>query len=234
MRLTNLNGFPNIDKYVEDKINRYSKEEKSFEVLFSFMFSEKDNIFTEELDGYRIKKITYGDCEKKIWTLATSVSEQMSSVPKGSLVGLYMDNSIGWIQTFWAMLMCGYSPVFLNARVPKEILEGAIQDYGVKAVISDSITFSVPTVTAESVFAGDKGVRYEPTEWGKEIFFMSSGTTGNVKLCAYTGENFFYQIADSVRIIKECPQMKEHYEGELKILALLPFYPISIEYYQTT
>lgn len=226
MRLTNLNGFPNIDKYVEDKINRYSKEEKSFEVLFSFMFSEKDNIFTEELDGYRIKKITYGDCENKIWTLATSMSEQLSSVPKGSLVGLYMDNSIGWIQTFWAMLMCGYSPVFLNARVPKEILEGAIQDYGVKAVISDSITFSVPTVTAESIFTGDKGVRYEPTEWGKEIFFTSSGTTGNVKLCAYTGENFFYQIADSVRIIKECPQMKEHYEGELKILALLPFYHV--------
>ncbi len=226
MKLTNINGFPNIDLYVEDKINRYSKEEKSFRVLFSFMFSEKDNTFTEELDGYRIKKITYGDCEKKIWSLATPMADALSNVPKGSLVGLYMDNSIKWIQAFWAMLMCGYCPVFFNARVHMDCLEQVIEDYGVKAVVSDSVKFSVPTIAIEDVFALDNGVPYEPQEWGKEIFFMSSGTTGNVKLCAYTGENFFYQIADSVRIIKECPQMKEHYEGELKILALLPFYHV--------
>ena len=226
MKLTNINGFPNIDSYVEDKINRYSQMEKSFSVLFSFMFSEKDNTFTEELTGYKIKKITYGECERKIWTLATPMSQALSSVPKGALVGLYMDNSIRWIQTFWAILMCGYRPVFFNARVPMEALEQVISDYGVQAVISDSVTFSAPTIAVDKVFEGDNGVPYEPNVWGEEIFFMSSGTTGNVKLCAYTGENFFYQISDSVRIIKECPQMKEHHEGELKILALLPFYHV--------
>ena len=226
MKLQNINGFDTIDDYVEDKINRYRVKEKNFETLFSFMFSEKSNAITEESDGYRIKRITYGECENKIKTVATAFASYLVDVPRGSLVGLYMDNSLRWIQAFWSILMCGYSPVFLNARVPKDVLEQVISDYEIKAVVSDSVEFNVPTHNVNEIFEKDSGEEYVPEVWGKEIFFMSSGTTGMVKLCAYTGENFFYQICDSVNIIKKCPQMKEHYEGELKILALLPFYHV--------
>jgi hypothetical protein len=31
-------------------------------------------------------------------------------------------------------------------------------------------------------------------KWADEIIFMSSGTSDNVKLCFYTGENLFYQV----------------------------------------
>ena len=55
---------------------------------------------------------------------------------------------------------------------------------------------------------------------------MTSGTTDKVKLCAYTGENFYYQICDSVNIIEQCPQIKRHYQGQLKQLVLLPFYHV--------
>jgi long-chain acyl-CoA synthetase len=51
---------------------------------------------------------------------------------------------------------------------------------------------------------------------------MSSGTSSHVKLCAYTGENFYYQICDSANIVKTCPEIRRHYEGELKHLMLLP------------
>ena len=55
---------------------------------------------------------------------------------------------------------------------------------------------------------------------------MSSGTSANVKICAYTAEKFYWQIKGSYSMIKKCRQVKKHYEGELKLLTFLPFYHI--------
>ena len=60
MKLNNIANFDNIDDYVEAKLAEYSAREKSFETLFEFMFSEKNNVMAEFSDGYRIKKQTYG------------------------------------------------------------------------------------------------------------------------------------------------------------------------------
>ena len=226
MKLSNVNGFDSIDKYVEDKIKRYSAEEKNFQTLFSYMFSEKENIITESADGYRIQKITYGECEAKIKTLSFVLSKRLQNISQGAIVGLYMSNSLAWIQTFWSILFCGYRPLLLNSRLPKSVLEQTLSDYNVAAVLSDGETFSVPTHSVAEIFAEDDGTEYTPNAWGEEVLFMSSGTTGSVKLCAYTAENFYYQICSSGDIIKTCPQIRKHYEGELKLLALLPFYHI--------
>ena len=66
MKLNNVGGFSNINDYAKDKLNRFSKEEKTFEKLFEYMFSEGDNIMTEVSDGFRIKKTTYAECKQKI------------------------------------------------------------------------------------------------------------------------------------------------------------------------
>ena len=55
---------------------------------------------------------------------------------------------------------------------------------------------------------------------------MSSGTSSHVKLCAYSPEEFRFQIDDSYQIIRECSQAKKHYNGQLKQLVFLPFYHI--------
>lgn len=226
MRLTNVAGFKNIDEYVAYKIKGYEEQEKNFKTLFFYMFSEKENIMAESSDGYRIKKITYGECHNKICEIAPNFEEALSFAPKGSIVGLYMNNSLEWIQTFWALLMVGYRPLLLNARLDWGTLEKTISDHGVAAVVSDGKTFSVKTVLATDIFSMQSTQRTSSCDWGDEVLFMSSGTSTSVKLCAYTGENFFYQICDSANIIQKCPQMKKHYEGELKILTLLPFYHV--------
>ena len=110
----------------------------------------------------------------------------------------------------------------MNTRLSDAILEDILSDYSVKCVISDGKIFSVPTKTKDEVTV-ESHKDYERVPFGKEVIFMSSGTTNNVKLCAYTSENFFYQILDSGKIIRQCPKIKEHYEGELKHLVLLPF-----------
>ncbi len=226
MKLKNIAGFHSIDDYARDKLARYDRQEKNFETLFSYMFSERENIMAEISDGYRIKKITYGECADKIVSIVPAVEKMLSVAPKGSIVGLYMANSIEWIELFWAILRAGYNPLLMNSRLNADVLENVLQEYGVAAVVSDGKTFCVPTVNAADAFKGQAEPQTENAVWGTEVLFMTSGTSDNIKLCAYTGENFYYQICDSVNIITKCPQMKKHYEGELKILALLPFYHV--------
>ncbi len=222
MKLTNVAGFDNIEGFVKHKLSEYEKEEKNFETLFEFMFKEKDNIMVETSDGYRINKISYGDFKKKILAITPTVCQALSGVVQGEMVGLYMSNCVEWLQIFWAILAAGYSPLIMNTRLPDEVLEGIINQYSLKCVISDGKEFSVTTLFKDDMTVPSEKV-YSRRPFGHEVIFMSSGTTNNVKLCAYNGENFFYQICDSAKIIEKCKKIRNHYEGELKQLVLLPF-----------
>ncbi len=224
MELRQKKDFRSIPEFVRWKIGVFEKEEKSYRVLFELMFSDGQTVMAEETDGFRIRKTTYGQCKAQILDKAAALKEQLD-VPAGSIVGICMDNSLDWLRIFWSVLICGWRPLLMNMRLQDEVLENLLHEYGVQAVISDGKTFSVPTRMAGQI--PEKGSR--PCtfgEFGREIIFMSSGTTQNVKLCGYTAENFFYQLGNSADILKKCPQISQHYEGELKLLTLLPFYHV--------
>ncbi|MBO5944998.1 MAG: AMP-binding protein [Clostridia bacterium] len=225
MKLNNIHGFGTIEEYVKYKLSMYEGEKKNFESLFRYMFDESENVMAEISDGYRIKRITYGAYRDKIIATAPLLKEKLADAPSDSIVGLYMANSVEWIGIFWCILMCGYRPLLMNTRLPDDVLEGILKEYSVAAVISDGKTFSVPTYS--------KQILSEPAEmppldcaFGTEVIFMSSGTTSNVKLCAYNGESFYYQVLDSINILKTCPAIGRHYKGQLKHLTLLPFYHV--------
>ena len=224
MQLTNIRGHRNLNEYVSWKLGEYAKCEKTFATLFEYMFSERENTMAEISDGYRVKKLTYGQFSDNILKLAPALKDKLSDVPVGSLVGIYMANSMRWIEIFWSVLMCGYTPLLMNQRLADDILEGIISDHSVKAVISDGKSFSCKTVMADiEPYAEPVPV---DRSWGHEVMFMSSGTTEKVKLCAYTAENFYYQLCNSVEIVTDCPSLGQHYEGELKHLVALPFYHV--------
>ena len=225
MALKNFAGFKSFNDYIQNKINRYEKLDKTMKTLYSFMFCDKTNVMAEVLVDDEYQKISYGLCESRTKKLASSLKGLLNEVEPGSVVGIYMNNSIEWIQTFWALLMLGFNPLLMNSRLNNDILNKILVDNEIKAVISDSKTFDVRTVMFKDIPASEKEFE-ESDVWGTEVLFMSSGTTNNVKLCAYNGENFFYQICDSVNIIKKCPKIVEHYNGELKHLAVLPFYHV--------
>ena len=137
MKLENICGFRTLDDYVKYKLDRYSKEEKNFSTLFEYMFSESENVMTEVSDGYRIRRVTYRDFKKNILLKAPSVEAALSDVPKGGMVGIYMDNSAEWIEIFWSLLMTGYSPLLMNMRLDDENIEKILSEHSVLAVISD-------------------------------------------------------------------------------------------------
>ncbi len=224
MKLTNIAGFDSVDAFVDDKLRRYNESDKSFRSLFSLMFSEQDNILWEESRGYRVSKTTYAQAQENALRRAAVLKQQLPGTAENAVVGIYMDNSLAWIEIFWAVLCCGFRPLLMNLRLDSETLEYALRVTNAAAVIADSGSFSVKTLAADSIKPGDG--TYQAERFGTEIMVMSSGTSAHVKICAYTAEGFYHQIRGSYSIIRRCAQVKKHYEGELKLLTFLPFYHI--------
>ncbi|MBO5224630.1 MAG: AMP-binding protein [Clostridia bacterium] len=223
-----INGAKSLLAFVEEKLARYEKEEKNMETLFRYMFSESENPMAETAVGYRIKTVTYGECKEEIFRIIPSLKSMLSSVKEGSIVGLYMENSLAWIQVFWAILAIGYKPLLLNIRSSGAVLDKIIEEYDVKAVITDGREFDVFTVKSADLFAQNAEQKAKPEDlmFANEVIFMSSGTSDNVKLCSYRGKNFFYQIKESAFIIKNCPDIVKDCEGQIKHLMMLPLYHV--------
>lgn len=225
MKLTNIGSCKTIDEFVNYKIGLFEGKDKNFHNLFNNMFTEGDNVMVERTNGHRIIKTTYKQCETDIYRIASILSDTLKGVDKGAMVGIYMKNSLEWIETFWGLLMSGYVPVLMNTRLADETLNDVIVQYNIKAVISDGETFNVPSYNGLELAKMDEIEGFKPS-WADEIVVMSSGTSENVKLCVYNGESFYYQLCNTVEIIKQSNDIKRHYEGELKLLTFLPFYHI--------
>ncbi len=224
MKIQNIAGYSSIDAFVGEKLTKYKESDRSFQTLFSFMFSEKENILYERSQGYSIQKTTYGEAYIRAKKRASTLRRLLKDCPPDSFVGLYMNNSLEWILNFWAILAAGHKPLLMNLRMDKELLEETIGSLDVVCVISDSISFAVRTIMDKDLVEDEQEAVADT--FGSAVFVMSSGTSEHVKVCAYTAEEFYYQIHDSYQIIKNCKLMKKHYEGELKHLVFLPFYHI--------
>jgi acyl carrier protein len=224
MRLSNIANFKTADEFVVHKVNKFAKSDHSFLSLFSFMFSERDNILYEESDGYKIKKTTYGQAYDSILNRAEGLKYKLKELPKNSIVGIYMKNGLEWIEAFWSIILCGYCPLLINLRLDEASIEQALKSANVSAVLSDERQYSVNTIMFSEIPKTHENISLDTC--GEAFFVMSSGTSFHVKLCAYTSEQLYYQICDSAKIIRGCKKIKEHYQGQLKLLTFLPFYHI--------
>ena len=222
MRYDNLGGFKNIGKFVGHKIDALIKSDKSMRSLYALMFSESENVMFEETDGFRIKKTTYGQVKATIEEISPDIRRKVDS-GNGSVIGVYMDNCPLMIAVFWAILKAGYKPLLINKRLPDETIENTLKELNAVAVVSDGKIFSVKTVKASDLGKND-AIR-DDAAFGEEFFVMSSGTN-SVKVCAYTSEQVIPIIENSAYILKKNKTIKKHYNGELKLLTLLPFYHI--------
>ena len=218
-----LGGARSIHAFVKEKLETFQRMEISFSSLFELMFREKENILYERSVGYRIETTTYGQAYDDVLRLAHAIKTTLA-LERGAVVGLDMDNGLGFIESFWAILAAGYRPLLMNRRLPKPTLDKALADTNACAVISEDRTFDCPTY-ALSALTSDMTLTL-PAVFGDEFFIMSSGTTENLKICAYSAEELYYQILESYQIIRACAPIKKHYHGRLKLLAFLPFYHI--------
>ena len=225
MKLRNTGRFAALEEFVKDKLRRFEGEEKTFHTLFRYMFEEEENIFLETSEGYRIRRVTYGEFKKRILSVIQPLREALFHLEKGALVGLCHKNGPDFLLWLWAILAAGFRPLLFNTRLPREVLCDVCRTYHVDAVVSDGEEYPVLTVKTEEIAPRDVPAEV-PAEFGGEILFLSSGTTESVKLCAYDARALGCQVASSLSIIERSPAMAAHYEGELKHLVLLPLYHV--------
>ncbi|MBR3415615.1 MAG: non-ribosomal peptide synthetase [Clostridia bacterium] len=218
-----LGGHKTIDAFVEAKIELFEKSAHDLGTMFDLMFSERENVMYERSEGYRIKKTTYGEARGAALSMAKSLSSLLPDLPHDAAVGLYLDNSLEWIECFWAVVAAGFRPLLFNMRLSDSVLADAAKTVGCTAVITESRDLGLLRIEPSALKKDG-----EPANgpFGDEILVMSSGTTEHVKICAYSGEEFYRQVIDSYNIIKRCRAVKKHCEGSLKLLTFLPFYHV--------
>ena len=178
-------------------------------------------------DNGKIRHYKYSKYRRHAFEFASAISSLLYQQPKHRVIALKVTNCPRWCEMFWAILMCGYKPLLIDAKASKEGTENLLKQTNAIAIITDDLylytinKFSVIDIVEES-----HEYSFTP-EWENEVIFCSSGTTGNVKLMVYNGENLVHQINESImmgEISKDIMYPKSL--GELKILAMVPLHHI--------
>ena len=186
---------------------------------------------TAKKDKKKAVSITYNEFDTIVKKTAASLASKLPSGSKGGFVGIKMENSLDWVAVFWGLLMAGFKPLLIStAATEKEIAAMIINAFGVKKATSAVVIVDKPlagfnTLDAKEV-VGRGDVNFA-ADFADEVAFCTSGTTGEQKVCLYDGKNLMSQIVAARSIPDHSDQlMYPDSDGDLKILAFLPFYHI--------
>lgn len=182
--------------------------------ISTIYFDEDDKSHQYNYEQY--KTITY--------RLAERMSSALSSIPMGSIVALKLRNCPTWPHMFWAILMCGHTPLLIDAKLAHENTANLLKQGNAKAIINNEATpYDIPSFRVNKITQSEPNYNFTPS-WGNEVIFCSSGTTGNVKMMVSDGNAMCNQIAAALDMSNEsCTIM---HPGKIRNLAMIPFHHI--------
>lgn len=148
---------------------------------------------------------------------------------KNGVVGLKVNNSPFWCFLFWGLLMNGYRPLLIDAKLAKENTENLLKSAKAIAIVTDDQNVydkNVITLSTNEVNDISEDLNFQPS-WADEVIFCSSGTTGDIKLMVFDGYNMLNQLNASKKMPEEnlnilYPQSIR----PLRIIGLIPFHHI--------
>ncbi|MCR5333010.1 MAG: AMP-binding protein [Bacilli bacterium] len=168
--------------------------------------------------------IKYKQYRSMCFEYGSRISELLKGVPTDSVVALKVKNCPEWPLIFWGILMSGYIPFLIDAKLPKDNTEVLLAQSHAAAIISQEIvTYSIQTISVNTLKEAKVNMRFA-ARWANFVMFCSSGTTGNVKLMVYNGANLCNQIAAALDMPNETNDIM--YPGEINIIAIIPFHHI--------
>jgi len=213
----------NVRKIVNTRYKNLMNSNMDLEAIYNVMFSNKKWIFSEENNGYRIIKYTYGDVDKKIKDYAYSINSMYPKL-KDEYIGISIDSSLNWIYAFWAVILSSNKPFLINLRHPKELTNNLLKDLDCKYLIGLDLGYD------GSLIELDKLNMESPSDYkfnfSNELCLSTSATTLKRKIVFYTGLELSYQILNVKEVLRRNKQIKKHYKNQLKLLVFLPLYHI--------
>ena len=221
MKLKYLENYPNVLKYVKHKIDLLKDTDMSLKSLFPLMFSNKNAPLFEEHNNDDIYVYTYQDIEEKIYLYAKKLHALLKDY-QDKKIGLQLPNNHLYIVIFWALIINGFEPVLFNNNFSREQINNLLINYNVDIIISDSFSDSFFTSITTNQIKEAKEEEFT-FNFSNTIYLVSSGTTGQPKLCQYDGKNIAYQVTNSYEIVKNNKHVANGYKGMIKLIAILPF-----------
>ena len=201
---------------------------RQFSVIYRFIINNnRKNIYAEYYNiNNKVKHYKYQKMDQNVKRFASYISKKVKAEANSRIV-LKMANSPAWGEIFWAILMSGYVPMLIDAKLPRENAENLIKQANAVAIISDdNHEYSVTKIRTDNILQSENNGEVN-TKWANEVIFSSSGTTGDAKLMVFNGENFVHQICCSLDMGKESIDiMYDKKCGKVKILAMIPFHHI--------
>ncbi len=206
------------------------KTSKRMEDIFYAITKKNEKKIAVEYINYKgkIKHYRYNKFRSHSFELASALSQYLIQQPKNVPIILKVANSPHWGEMFFAILMCGYKPLLIDARTSKEGTMHVAEMSKALAVITDDNNQyeKLTKISIGDLLEEKHHYSFTPT-WENEVIFSSSGTTGDVKLMVFNGENLCNQICCSLEMGQETIDiMYPKNMGKLKILAMIPFHHI--------
>ena len=201
---------------------------RQFSDIYRYIVNNnRKNVYAEYFNlNNKIKHYKYQKFDQNVKRFASYIKNKIKADQNARVI-LKMANSPSWGEVFWAILMSGYVPILIDAKLPRENAENLAKQAKAVAIISDdNHEYSVTKVRVDNILQSPANGEVN-SKWANEVIFSSSGTTGDAKLMVFNGENFVHQICCSLDMGKESTDIMYSPKcGKVKILAMIPFHHI--------
>ena len=216
-----------ITQYVLSAADLLKTSRHFVNIYQQLMHQNKKNVYAEFTGlNNRIKKYKYSKMDENVKKYALYLSNKIKKEGTNRVV-LKVANCPSWGEIFWALLMAGFVPVLVDAKLPREnVINLANQAKAIAIISDDNHEYTINKVRLDNILQNAKEEMSNPS-WADEVIFSSSGTTGDAKLMIFNGENFVNQICCSLKMTEESLDiMYPKKVGQIKILAMIPFHHI--------
>ena len=220
--------FEKVTEYIAVAAQLLSTSQRMEDIFHSTMKRNEKKIAVEYVNHKgKIKHYRYSKLRSHAYELASVLSQYLIQQPKNVPIILKCANSPHWCEIFWAILMCGYKPLLIDARTSKEgAIHVAEMSKALAIITDDNNQYPITKISLSDLLEEKHHYSFSPN-WENEVIFSSSGTTGDVKLMVYNGANLVAQICEALEMGKETMDiMYPDSMGKLKILAMIPFHHI--------
>ena len=111
---------------------------RQFSDIYRYIVTNnKKNIYAEYFNlNNKIKHYKYQKFDQNVKRYASYLKNRIKA-KENSRVILKMANSPSWGEVFWAILMSGFVPILIDAKLPRENAENLAKQGKAAAIISD-------------------------------------------------------------------------------------------------
>ena len=216
-----------VAQFIESAAALLETSRHFYNIYKQMMTANKKNIYAEYFNlNNKIKKYKYSQMDANVKKYALYLSKKIQKDGANRVI-LKVSNSPSWGEIFWALLMSGYVPILIDAKLNREnVINLANQSKAVAIISDDNHEYTINKVRVDNILQNAKEELTNPS-WSDEVIFSSSGTTGDAKLMVFNGENFVNQICCSLEMPNTSLDiMYPNKMGKIKILAMIPFHHI--------